>query len=279
MRMVTVRRLCNSDAHEESRILIHRKEVLDDGRIKYTCTICGEVSLFEVEDELAESVQLTPRPVLDGLDNLKVPVVRRHKKHRRKRGISFTDQQLIDLHAEGLLDQEIAERLGVARSTVSQRRRNLGIESSMPRISRQRFLELYEMGLNDAEIAIVLGVTDSGVCNYRKRQGLASNWEGTPLSFTDQQFLDLYEEGLNDPRIAEILGVVKSTVRSRRHKFGLKGHGYVRRFTDEEFIALHREGLSDAKKAERFGVSEGMIFYHRQRLGLKPNRGRRKALP
>ncbi len=88
---------------------------------------------------------------------------------------TFTDKQLIDLHAEGLNDREKAERLGVSRSRVRVRRRRLGIESirsDRSRINHQRLHEFYEGGLNDVEIAERLGVKDGVVFNYRKKLGL-----------------------------------------------------------------------------------------------------------
>lgn len=56
----------------------------------------------------------------------------------------FTDEELIELYNEGLNDREIAEKLGVGRSTVNTRRRRLGLEPNYHRErkwTRERVLE------------------------------------------------------------------------------------------------------------------------------------------
>ncbi|GAH73045.1 unnamed protein product, partial [marine sediment metagenome] len=42
----------------------------------------------------------------------------------------FTDQQLIDLHAEGLNDREIGEKLGASKAVVGHHRRRLGLRTT-----------------------------------------------------------------------------------------------------------------------------------------------------
>ncbi len=223
-----VGRLCKSDAHEEPRFFNHRREVLEDGRVRLTCAVCGEERIIP----------------------------------------PFSDQQLIDLHEEGLNDREVAERLGANRRTVLDRRRRLGLESNRPHVrDHQRFLALYEKGMNDPEIANALGVTDGMVYNYRKRHGLASNWNRS--LFTDQQFLTLYEKGLNDAEIAKTLGVPKYVVGYCRRRLGLEFHA-KRTFSDKQVIALHQRGLNDAEIAKKLGANSNTVRYHRNKLGLKP---------
>ena len=47
---------------------------------------------------------------------------------RHGRSLLFTDQQLKELHEQGLNDREIGEKLGAHKSTVSVRRWKLGLE-------------------------------------------------------------------------------------------------------------------------------------------------------
>jgi len=49
------------------------------------------------------------------------------KAHGRR--LLFTDQQLIELHDQGLYDREIAEKLGAYKSTAKYHRRRLGLKS------------------------------------------------------------------------------------------------------------------------------------------------------
>ncbi|GAH52494.1 unnamed protein product, partial [marine sediment metagenome] len=39
-----------------------------------------------------------------------------------------TDQQLIELHAQGFNDREVGEEFGVSRNSVCKRRRKLGLK-------------------------------------------------------------------------------------------------------------------------------------------------------
>lgn len=225
-----VERLCKSNAHEKPRVCAHCREVLEDGRVRLTCTVCGKERTIPL----------------------------------------FSDQQLIDLHEEGLNDREKAERLGVSHFMVKYRRQKLGIESIRSRRSRINhgcFLELYERGLYDPGIADALGVAPGVVSNHRKKHGLASNYKPP---FTDQQLITLYKKGLHDAEIADELDVPKYVVRYHRRRLNLKAHGHKRLFSDQQLIALHERGFNDREKAERLNASEEVVFYHRNRLGLKP---------
>ena len=182
MALKITQRLCNSDDHKEPRLFTHREEVLEGGRVRYTCAVCGETTEFRrplfTDQQLIDlhAEGLNDREIAEkfGINRSTVGSRRRGlgiKAHNRR--LSFTDQQLIDLHAEGLNDREKAERLGVTRSTVRVRRRDLGIEPIRPHVGdHQHFLTLYEKGMTDPEIAERLGVKDGVVYNYRKKLGL-----------------------------------------------------------------------------------------------------------
>lgn len=159
--LVTVRRLCKSDAHEEPRDFTHRREILTEGRVRYTCAICGETTI---------EIRLLPMPALP--EAVDVPVKLRSKCTRGK--LTFTDQQLIDLHAEELYDREIAETLGVTRRTVCHRRRKLGLQAHGSRqlFTDEQLKELYEQGFNDREMGEVLGASYRTVGGRRRKLGL-----------------------------------------------------------------------------------------------------------
>ena len=83
----------------------------------------------------------------------------------------FTDQQLIALHKKGMIDRQIADELGVHKTTVRKRRIRLGIKAHGHKLlfTDQQFIDLHDRGLNGREIAEELGVTPSAV-NYRRRR-------------------------------------------------------------------------------------------------------------
>ncbi|MFJ4174012.1 helix-turn-helix domain-containing protein [Microbacterium sp. NPDC089696] len=105
-------------------------------------------------------------------------------------------RQIGELHAEGLTDNEIAERLGVTRMAVSQVRSRLGLTVNPdsraghlygPRASAQHrddLQRLHGLGRTDREIAQELGVSSSYVGDLRRQAGLTANrpanrrWEG-----------------------------------------------------------------------------------------------------
>jgi len=96
----------------------------------------------------------------------------------------FTDQQLIDLHEEGLNDREKAERLGASKGVVFYHRKRIGLEANRHRTLGRPFtdsqlVELHERGLNDREIARELGVSWYSISYHRSKLGLESNYRHT----------------------------------------------------------------------------------------------------
>lgn len=55
--------------------------------------------------------------------------IRKHGVETSTRRRLFTDQQLIELYEQGLIDREIGEKLGSAQSTVNVHRRKLGLKA------------------------------------------------------------------------------------------------------------------------------------------------------
>ncbi|GAH47120.1 unnamed protein product, partial [marine sediment metagenome] len=163
------------------------------------------------------------------------------KAHGHKR---FTDQQLIDLHEKGLNDREKAEKLGVTPSSVSYRRRKLGLKGHDPKLlfTDQQLIDLHEKGLNDQEKAEELCVSKPAVNYRRRRLGLEAH--GHKLLFTDQQLIDLHERGLNGREIAEKLGVTPSAVNYRRRKLSLKSVSRARKAKMQRYKVYHRHNPS-----------------------------------
>jgi len=187
----------------------------------------------------------------------------------------FMDQQLIDLHAEGLNDQEIADALKVHKSTVRYHRRKLGLKPSFGRLfTDQQLIELCGCGLSDQEIGEKLGANRSTVKDHRIRLGIKSS---RPC-VDHHRFLKFYGKGLNDPEIADALGVKDSMVYAYRKRHGLGSNWRKPLFTDQQLIDLYEKGLHDREIAEELGslhqfrwqgVTKFKVKVRRQKLGLK----------
>jgi len=254
MGLVTVRRLCRSAAHKTPQVFTHRKEILEDGQVRYTCAVCGEMTFFlEIVDE----------PKLDRSRSKQSTAELLGKADIRQSASAHAYAHLIimNIGASELLGRAIIRHEGTPVELLSK-----GL------IQHPGSAEL----LSEVDTGYSGSIEILGKFVIRpSRAELFPRGKKRRKSFTDQQFLDLYEKGMNDPMIAEALGVTKRSTGARRKKLKLKRLGAVRLFTDEMLIALHEEGLNDPEKAERLGVSEGAVFYRRRKLGLKPNRGRR----
>ena len=92
-------------------------------------------------------------------------------------GRLFTDQQLIDLYEQGLVDREIAEKLRAHPSTVTRHRNRLGLKANgcIRVFTDQQLIDLHEQGLNDREIGEKLGSSRALVSRHRTRLGLKAN--------------------------------------------------------------------------------------------------------
>jgi len=174
-----------------------------------------------------DNIYLLTRPFEKAFQDLTekhqlLPTLKKHDY--RGRGRLFTDEQLIELHEQGLNDREIGEKLGSNRVTVGIHRRRLGLEVQRPRrrFTDEQFIELYERGLNDREISEELGVSNTTVYKRRRRLGLKTQPRKHRHLFTDEQLIELYEQGLKSREIAEKLGVAQSTVSVHRKRLGLK---------------------------------------------------------
>ncbi|KYK37618.1 MAG: hypothetical protein HXS46_18390 [Theionarchaea archaeon] len=113
----------------------------------------------------------------------------------------ISNDELLELHQQGLTDREIAERLRVTQAAVNYRRQKLGLKNNYERntFSDNQLRKLYNQGLNDREISEALRVTQAAV-NYRRgRLGLPSNY------IREKSFLILYRKGLSAEEIAQKL--------------------------------------------------------------------------
>ena len=203
--------------------------------------------------------------------------------HRRL----FTDQQLIELHAQGFNDREISEKIGVTPQAVGFHRKKLGLKPIRKHRTKyhkrkrllmdQKLIELHAQGFNDREVGEKLGVSFCIVGVHRRRLGLepirkhrSKDYKRKRL-FTDQQLIELHAQGFNDREISEKIGAHQNTVSVHRRRLKLKVHGHRKRlFTDQQLIELHAQGFNDREVGEKLGVTGNTVCRRRRGLGLKP---------
>lgn len=149
-------------------------------------------------------------------------------KRGRKR--LFTDEQLIELHEQGLNDTEKGEKLGADSSTVNRHRNRLRLEP------------IRKYGINAL---------------------------GANRQFTDEELIKLHERGYSDRLMGKKLGATRQTVGVHRLRLGLDAHNQKRQFTDQELIELHKQGFDDYEIAKKLGANKGQVRYHRIKLRLK----------
>ena len=86
-------------------------------------------------------------------------------------------QQIIALYNQGLMDSEIAKKIGgITDGTVFYWRKKLGLKSKFDysqtsKIDNKKFEELFNKGLSDYVIAKELGMSPEGVFSHRVRHG------------------------------------------------------------------------------------------------------------
>lgn len=92
-----------------------------------------------------------------------------------ERVLKLTDSELRELHAEGLMDIEIAEIMDVSISTVNRRRKKLGLPKNKQRLRTATQWRVYDGETDEyitegsaREIAEKLHIAESSVYYYAK---------------------------------------------------------------------------------------------------------------
>lgn len=86
-------------------------------------------------------------------------------------------ERVRQLIAQGLTDGQIAVRLGVSRTGVTNNRRAHGVATKWPRIDVKTVRKLAAAGLTDGQIADRLGVAKTGVLRVRHRAGVPAAYD------------------------------------------------------------------------------------------------------
>ena len=151
-----------------------------------------------------------------------------------KKNSLWTDEELAQLQqlkAEGVSNQEIADRLGRSRTA---------IKSKLERISVE---------LRNAD---------------KIKRAQARRW----TLEDDQQLIELKKKQLNHTEIAEEVGRSKNAIDDRCRVLGLsKALGVLTQREVNEILKLHEEGLEVAEIAEKVGRSKSSVY---KCINMKP---------
>lgn len=91
------------------------------------------------------------------------------------------NNKIIELHSQGLSDESIAKELGLHRSTINKKRKNLGLKANNTKPPRkltdEKLYELHASGLTDTEIGKLINMSPINVGKRRRALGLESNYK------------------------------------------------------------------------------------------------------
>lgn len=133
------------------------------------------------------------------------------------------EAERLSLYQLGLRDGEIAERVGVHRTTIRQWRGDRGLLNNVSRAADARYMPLYERGYTDRAIAREIGVDRVSVRQWRRTRGLPSH-KPTDVTLSEEQNaarMMLYSFGYSDRRIAKEQGITATPVLMWRRARGL----------------------------------------------------------
>ena len=91
--------------------------------------------------------------------------------------LKIDELKAMELYGAGLCDMELADALGVTKSTVCNWRKRMRLDPHLKRrattgVDNARAMELYNEGLCDLDIAEALGVSRNTVADWRKKRDL-----------------------------------------------------------------------------------------------------------
>jgi hypothetical protein len=180
------------------------------------------------------------------------------------------------LHAEGLFDSEIAERLGFPVRVISDhRQRTLGLPSQRrigsPLMQKRdaRIRELFAKGYNDIRISIDVETSLSSVEVARKRLGLYRGRKGWAVASADT-IRRLAAAGLSTKQMAQRLGRSWSHIERCRRNFGVPGKSLLR-ICPDRLRELVDEGLGQRAIAAKLGCNPSSVCLWMKRYGIPPS--------
>lgn len=187
------------------------------------------------------------------------------------------------LYCQGLSDGQIAERLGIAKTTVFSWRQSRGLAPNgkvceLTDEENAARLKMYNEGYSDAQIAAACNTGVAAISRWRFRRGLKANKE------VNERKRELYDAGLSDRDIANALGISANAVIKWRSDNGLPSNGGKAKtrpaLPKRELLSfperdrLYSEGYTDSEIATVTGVARSTICRWRLERGLRANRRR-----
>ncbi len=128
------------------------------------------------------------------------------------------------LYAEGKVDKEVAEALGVCSFTVFSWRKRNGLKANgrggrpLSAEDHAARLALFREGKNDREIASALVVNPVTICQWRKKHKLITYYNKRHKLTDDERRMKGYEMGLSDSEIAAQTGTNRRAVYKWRQR-------------------------------------------------------------
>lgn len=169
----------------------------------------------------------------------------------------------VELRAEGMIYQDIAAELGVARSTVAQW--FVDPDGSKSRERKKRYAGTCE-GCG--------GPTD-GSNGHAKASERCQACRDSRYAERNARLVELWEAGVPTPEIASRLGMTEVAVRSwvdrARHRCGMDISLRKRRHRElwPDIERLWNEGLTGPEIAQRLGITEGNFYFMVQTMRAK----------
>jgi len=173
----------------------------------------------------------------------------------------------LELYNSGLNDRQIAEKVGVNRTTIRMWRSRKGLPCLNPKQVSTSLIDkicvLYQEGKTLDEITAIVKFSSSTITKYLKERGLR---DIPKRNYIDElEICRLHHKGESISSISRITGCARQTVSNLLEKRGLRKKpsiGLHSRLTDLEktrFMELYNEGKNDVEIADSMGRSKGTV--------------------
>ena len=188
----------------------------------------------------------------------------------------------IELFKSGMKISQIAEKLGISRSTISNWTHEYRKEHNIPTQTQQyeskklKAIEMFKSGMSVAEIAEELEIPKITLLRrwfrpYREEH----NQERQKLK---DKVIRMFRHDMNDTQIAEKLGISRSTISNWTHEYR-KEHNIPTQTQQYESkklkaIEMFKSGISATKIAEKLNVSRNTVS-----KWLRPYKDQRRQEP
>ena len=182
----------------------------------------------------------------------------------------MTDKTRLELYNSGLNDRQIAEKVGVTRTTIRSWRIRKGLSVARPSKIHTKMIDticgLYKEGKKLVDIAKITGVSSPSIAKYLEERGFRVIEKLGLYTINKTEICRLYHEGNSISIINRITGNSRRTISNLLENQGLRKKplvSSVTRLTDIEktrFRELYNEGKNDREIAELMGRSTQTVF-------------------